>query len=1722
MTESVNQATIALLDGKLRVHDDTIWAGVTAAARNHQLNTIRFVGGFLNHPDPAERQLNAVYDLIDRAQIAGIIAASSDQLTRYTTSEPQTTFLDRFDALPFVSGGTEINEHIPHISHNIASDIRQLLIHLIEVHGYRRIAHLHGPIDTDWSQERFEIYQATLAEYDLPFEPSLVVAGDITIDSGYQALQDLLGEPEQQIDAIFAANDNMALGAIRALQDRGLRVPHDIAVVGVDDSEVAGISYPPVTTVQQSFQTLGVVATDTLYDLMHDQTVDHTIYLPKTGFQIRRSCGCFSANILAAGTSVAQSVASFDTHDALLAAATDALPGIAPEILSALLDSLLTEVPDDAFLSTLDEVLAQAVIEQESIDGWQSTLTSLRQLMLDYPPAAHQEDLWHQARILVAGAAARAQALQRSEAERREERLREIAQQLVVTVSLDDLSAILVRELPRLGINYFCIAHYLPETTTQVRVVAAANSAGMHLDWQPEHLYRAHDLTPAALGRPPAPYNLTVEALYFQDEALGFAVFEAEPRLAPVYEALCVSLSSAIKSAQLFAAVQRDAEQLEAQVAARTQELEQESAERERIAASLRESQTMLELVLDSIPLKVFWKDRNSVFMGANRASWQDAGKHSSAEMVGVTDYDLVQPEMAAQYQADDRRVITTGQPMLNYEEVVVSAAGEHRWLNTNKVPLRNHAGEIIGVLVMLQDITDLKKAQDELELERNLLRTIVEHAPMEIYAKDTDSRFTLANAVTRTKLGVAHEAELLGKRDTDLPVFADQPTLAATLLAEEQQIMQTGIAILDQEYQPVDWPVAAGHQRWLVVNKVPLRTPDGEIVGLVGINHDMTERKQAEAALRQSEEKFALAFHAAPVAISITNAGDGRMIEINEGFTRMFGYSRDEVLGHTSRELNLHVSLDNRDQSLQQLREHGRVYQLELTGRRKSGDLLTCLISMETINLNGEDCIVTISHDITDQRAAEAALRESEARYRRMIDAAPMAINVYLVNDNTSRIVYANGMSAELLGATSREALIGLDPDKLIPADNRAYGKSRAKMLRKGQSPGTGHFVVNRLDGRQIEVEVGSIPHVYDGQPAVLSILQDVTERRAAEAALRASEARYRQIVEAAPMATTIYLNDGALSHFVYINAAAVRLFGGQDLEQFIGMNPLDLISDADRDIGRDRMQRLQDGEAPGMAQYRLQRLDGHEIEIEIGSIPYVYDGQPAVLSILQDVTERKQAEVALRQSEEKFARAFRAVPDSVSISTVNEGRFVELNEGFTRVFGYSRAEALGKTAAELNVYGNPFDRNLLLEILRQHGRVHNLELRGRHKSGEIRMGMLSAEPITIGTEACLVTIVHDITEQRRAEAALLASEERYRIISELISDYAYAFQVKPDGAVEHEWTTAEAYQRLTGYPVDEPDPQNLLYHPDDRDRATRDARRSVMGEPTGGEYRIITKNGDRRWIRMSRQIQWDEQHQRVVRLYGVAQDITHHKQYEAERERLIAELEQRNLEMERFLYTVSHDLRSPLITMQGFVGYLEQDIANADTKRIQTDLDYIQTATDQMETLLDDLLQLSRAGRVENAISDVSLTEVIEKANRLVAGSVTKRAVKVNIAPDLPHVRGDEARLLAVFQNLIENGVKYMGDQANPEIEIGAAVTGDWVRCFVRDNGIGIDPAYHHKIFGLFDQLNPAFGGSGIGLALVQRIVAAHGGKIHVESDGDGQGSTFVFTLPHAKTEA
>lgn len=244
---------------------------------------------------------------------------------------------------------------------------------------------------------------------------------------------------------------------------------------------------------------------------------------------------------------------------------------------------------------------------------------------------------------------------------------------------------------------------------------------------------------------------------------------------------------------------------------------------------------------------------------------------------------------------------------------------------------------------------------------------------------------------------------------------------------------------------------------------------------------------------------------------------------------------------------------------------------------------------------------------------------------------------------------------------------------------------------------------------------------------------------------------------------------------------------------------------------------------------------------------------------------------------------------------------------------------------------------------------------------------------------------------------------------------------------------------------------------------------------------------------------------------------------QKQAERALHQRELDMRakNEELTRFNNMVTHDLKSPLVTIRTFVDFLEADIQAQNTGRIETSLNHIRSAAEKMDRLIAEILNLSQIGHTRNAMVAITLQEIVREAVSMVAGRIVQLGVRIQIQDEPVALYGDRVWLAQVFQNLIDNAVKFMGGQKEPRIEIGAKEKNGETALFVRDNGMGIDLQQQVKLFDPFEKLDPSAEGTGLGLALVKRIIETHGGRIWVESEGQGRGACFWFTLPIKEVE-
>lgn len=366
---------------------------------------------------------------------------------------------------------------------------------------------------------------------------------------------------------------------------------------------------------------------------------------------------------------------------------------------------------------------------------------------------------------------------------------------------------------------------------------------------------------------------------------------------------------------------------------------------------------------------------------------------------------------------------------------------------------------------------------------------------------------------------------------------------------------------------------------------------------------------------------------------------------------------------------------------------------------------------------------------------------------------------------------------------------------------------------------------------------------------------------------------------------------------------------------------------------------------------------------------------------------------------------------------------------------------------------------------------------------------------------------------DKYEAELERIELEERLTRIAANVPGAIFQLQLRPDdtSCLPYASSGLEAlYGVRPEDVVQEIFPLLAVIHPDDAAVVTATILESARTlSAWHNEHRVIHPDRGTIWVEGNATPEIKPNGN--VLLHGFLTEITERKEKERE-------IEKKNSELERFTYTVSHDLKSPLVTIKTFLGYLEEDLKLPDSPRVQQDLGFMHNAADKMSQLLDELLELSRVGRLNNPPQEIAFGDLARDAVQLDAGRISARGVTVEIDDSPVILFGDRPRLVEIWQNLVENACKFMGNQETPRIGIGVENSGRETLFFVSDNGIGIDPRFHSKVFGLFEKLEAGGEGTGLGLALVKRIVELYDGTIRVESAGNGEGTTIFFTLPSA----
>ena len=736
------------------------------------------------------------------------------------------------------------------------------------------------------------------------------------------------------------------------------------------------------------------------------------------------------------------------------------------------------------------------------------------------------------------------------------------------------------------------------------------------------------------------------------------------------------------------------------------------------------------------------------------------------------------------------------------------------------------------------------------------------------------------------------------------------------------------------------------------------------------------TQHSQTDQPLSSADEaRYRLLMENAQEGIVVLD-DIGRYVDFNPPACKLLGYSREELLERGLINITKDVSPEVRQERFVKLIEQG-VWIGEYQVEHKDGRLLE--LSFYTVANYVPGRHIVLMKDVTEEKRALLALQESESRYRSLFEYSREGIVLF---DDEHQIIDLNPRLSQLTGYTKEELLEkGVD---FLASPHLDYLTDKYwQMLQKDGLLSSSYQLIHR-DGHVLHIEFYAVANITPGQH--LAVVHDNTERKEAELALIESEQRYSDLVDSTP-SSLLVIQDGK---YVFANFAAARIMGYDRPEDMIGVKMLDTVSERYREMIQNRIKKAVAGTENEPVLMEILQPSGKIRKINSTSIPYTYDGKPAALVIGIDVTDQEKYKSRL----DEF---FRIAP--IGSLILKERTFIEVNEVFCKMLGYSAGELLGNNTRMLYLNDEEYETvgKTLYPLMEYTG-----------------MGMVESRV------------------------------------------------VKKDGEVIHVLISS------------------ALLEPEDRSE---------------GVIITVLDISDRKEVENTLQRINEELEERVARR--------------------TEQLQQKMMELESFSYSISHDLRAPVRAVNGFSQILRDEYAKDWDEDAKELLERVVVASKKMDTLIDGLLSLSRLGQQSMKLQPLDLSKIAQKVYADLTRDLNDRVIEISFEEG-PKIWADQEFMEVVFTNLLSNAIKYTRERDKAVLHFGCRKDENPPVFYLQDNGIGFDESQKDQLFTPFQRLvyDPSYSGAGIGLTIVKQIIDRHNGQLWAESE-QGKGATFYFTL-------
>ena len=1004
-------------------------------------------------------------------------------------------------------------------------------------------------------------------------------------------------------------------------------------------------------------------------------------------------------------------------------------------------------------------------------------------------------------------------------------------------------------------------------------------------------------------------------------------------------------------------------------------------------------------------------------------------------------------------------------------------------------------------IQLITQDISRRKILEQEIKESEERYRGLYESSPIALTVTDSKGVILNVNAATEKIFGFKKN-EAIGKRYTDLSIYTPEQIKIFKNNYEE--------ALKGKKLKPLDFKITRkdGTIAWINVQN-SLKKIGDEIL-IEGIAQDITERKIAEAKLKESEERYRNLADSLPEVIFEIDLAFN-ITYTNSIASKVFGYTNEEF----SESMNIFqfVSLEDKELTLKQTKQILRgeyIKPLAVKLNRKDGTYFFANIYASRIfkdnKVIGVRCII---HDITEMKISQEKIEESEEKYRLLSENAHDLITV--VRDDL-KIEYINEKAhKKLMGYSSEELLNKKALDFVHPDDQETILKAF------NEGDGSIEVRVRNKNGRYVWMETtGKFYRNRDGKNYVLTISRDISERKEAAQKLIESEKKYRDLANSLP--EVIFELDSKFK-LVYTNAIASKIFGYSHEEFKKGLNVFDFILERDRDEVIRNLSLIFRGKTVDPLIMQLKKKDGTIFHGSLNATP-IYKGTKIIgmRSIIHDVTEMVEAEERIKESEEQF----RTISEQslMGISIIQEERVKYVNKTLAHILGYSIKEMLNWGQGEFFKAIHPEDKRKVIEFAikienQDDTNIQYYEARGVHKDGSTIWLEIYNKCTTFQNKTAFLVSYIDITEKKKAKEELRQSEEKYRFLFEKSPVSILLINIK--GKIED---CNPALEKLLKYERSELIGKSysaLPFMPSKYLPVLLKRFKQISdGESTPSiDLQLIKKDGSLIWVNYESSLvkMGDKTYIMVM-----GHDISDTKELEMK-------LKELNEMRKEFIDRASHELKTPITTVYG--AYQLLDLLHKD-KFDSEQLELLEMAaigTKRIKKLVDDLLDVSllesKTFKVNKSRSNLS--NIIINCIKEMKYFSNKRnhEIDIDILPEL-NMNIDESRIELVFTNLISNAIKYT--PSNGKIQIKMQSDGKIAQIKIIDSGVGLSSEEIKDLFKKFStiesplkkDLDMDLGSTGLGLFLSKEIIKLHGGEIWAESEGKGKGSTFIVKIP------